>query len=106
MRQTWTALLAIGLLTAACAPVTRTATGIVVAVDQTSIADVRSFTLRTDTGDMVTFRVGQLDLSDAAFPANHLREHMATAIPVMVTYTGGDRDRVAVRLIDAPQADQ
>lgn len=104
MTLTWTALFALGVLTASCAPVTRTATGIVVAVDQASITDVRNFTLRTETGDMVTFQVGQLDLSDGAFPANHLREHMATAIPVTVMYAGGDEERVAVRVVDAPQA--
>lgn len=106
MRPRWNRLLAIALLSAACAPATNTATGIVVAVDQATLTDVRSFTLRTETGDMVGFRIGDLDLSEGAFPPNHLREHMATASPVTVTYTGGDPDRVAVRLVDAPQAEQ
>jgi hypothetical protein len=106
VRRASGALLSVALLTAACGPVTNAATGIVVSVDQASLTDVRSFTLRTETGDTLSFRVGQLDLSEGAFPANHLREHMATAIPVTVTYTGNDPERVAVRLIDAPQADQ
>lgn len=106
MRRASGALLAIALLTTACAPVASSATGIVVAVDQASITDVRTFTLRTDSGDMLTFRIGQLDLSDGAFPANHLREHMATATRVTVTYTGGGAERFAVRLVDAPRAEQ
>ena len=106
MRLAWTGLITIALLSGACAPPTNTATGIVVAVEQASLTDVRSFTLRTETGDMLAFRIGDLDLAEGAFPPNHLREHMATATPVTVTYTGGDTDRLAVRLVDAPQAGQ
>ena len=106
MRPRWNRLLAIALLSAACAPATNTATGIVVAVEQASLTDVRSFTLRIETGDMVAFRIGDLDLSQGAFPPNHLREHMATATPVTVTYTGSDSDRVAIRLVDAPEAER
>jgi hypothetical protein len=51
---------------------------------------------------MLTFRVGPLDLSNGAFPANHLREHMATASSVAVDYMEESGERVAVRLVDAP----
>jgi len=78
------------------------ATGIVIAVDQTSVTTVRSFTLRTSDGQELVFAVGTLDLAGNAFPANHLREHMAIAEPVKVEYRIEGTDRVAVRLTDAP----
>lgn len=78
-----------------------TATGIVTAVDQPSLTDVRGFTLRTAAGTELTFSIGTLDLMDGAFPANHLREHMATASPVNVTFATQGDDRFATRLSDA-----
>jgi hypothetical protein len=83
-------------------PRTADATGIVIAVDQTSVTTVRSFTLRTNDGQELVFSVDTLDLSGDAFPANHLREHMAIAEPVHVEYRTLGTDRVAVRLTDAP----
>lgn len=88
-------------LVVGCGPATRSAAGIVVAVDQASLTDVRTFTLRTEAGEQMTFRVGALDLSSGSFPANHLREHMATVSAVAVAYTDEDGTRVAVRLVDA-----
>jgi len=82
-------------------PPTVTATGIVIAVDQASVTTVRSFTLRTNEGQEIVFSVGTLDLSGEAFPANHLREHMAIAEPVKVEYRIEGTDRVAFRLTDA-----
>lgn len=70
-------------------------------VDQASLTEVRSFTLRTETGDTLTFRVGELDLSQGGFPANHLRDHMATVSPVVVEYVDDGGERVAVKLTDA-----
>ena len=78
-----------------------TATGVVTAVDQPSLTDVRGFTLRTATGTEMTFSIGTLDLTNGAFPANHLREHMATASPVNVTFTAQGDQRIASRLTDA-----
>ena len=88
----------------AASPSTRTsaATGIVIAVDQASVTAVRSFTLRTNDGQELVFSVGTLDLDDDAFPANHLREHMALAEPINVEYRTEGTDRVAFRLTDAP----
>ena len=96
----------IAVFAVGCGPATQSAAGIVVAVDQVSLTDVRSFTLRTETGDTLTFRVGALDLSSGAFPANHLREHMATASAVAVAYTEADGERIAIRLVDAPWLQQ
>jgi hypothetical protein len=78
------------------------AVGIVIAVDQASVTAVRSFTLRTNEGQELVFSVGTLDLSANAFPANHLREHMAIAEPVRVEWQTEGTDRVAFRLTDAP----
>lgn len=78
-----------------------TATGVVTAVDQPSLTDVRGFTLRTAAGAELTFSIGTLELTDGAFPANHLREHMATASPVTVTFEGEGDERIATRLTDA-----
>jgi hypothetical protein len=77
------------------------ATGIVIAVDQASVTTVRSFILRTKDGQELVFSVGKIDLSGDAFPANHLREHMALAEPVNVEYRTEGTDRVAFRLTDA-----
>jgi hypothetical protein len=87
----------------AASPSSRTAaaTGIVIAVDQASVTTVRSFTLRTNDGQELVFSVGALDLNDNAFPANHLREHLALAEPINVEYRAEGTDRVAFRLTDA-----
>ena len=102
MRLASIAVIAVAALAVGCGPATQSAAGIVVAVDQASLTDIRSFTMRTETGEMLTFRIGALDLSSGAFPANHLREHMATASAVAVAYTDEDSEHVAVRLVDAP----
>lgn len=102
MRLAWAAVVVVAALAIGCGQDTKSAAGIVVAVDQASLTDIKSFTLRTQAGDTLSFRVGTLDLSTGGFPANHLREHMATSIAVTVTYMEANGERVAVRLIDAP----
>lgn len=94
--------IAVAALAVGCGPATKSAAGIVVAVDQASVTEIRNFTLRTETGDMLTFRIGALDVSSGAFPANHLREHMAVVSAVAVAYTDADGALIAVRLVDAP----
>lgn len=106
MRLASLAVIAIAALTVGCGPATKSAAGIVVAVDQRSLTDIRSFTLRTETGETLTFRVGGLDISSGAFPANHLREHMATAVAVAIAFTEEGGELVAMRLVDAPWAQQ
>ncbi len=105
MRLVSIAVLAVATALAGCGPATKTAAGIVVAVDQASLTEIRSFTLRTEAGEMLTFRVGALDLSSGAFPANHLREHMAAAAPIAVAYADNNGEPTAVRLVDAPSLD-
>jgi hypothetical protein len=91
------------LVTTAGQPPRLTATGVVIAVDSTSLTNVRGFTLRTPDGRTVLFRLGQLENS-SQFAPGHLNEHIATAVPVLVTYQDKNGERVVVRLEDAPGA--
>jgi hypothetical protein len=79
-----------------------TVTGVVVHVDSQSLTDVRSFDLRTADGTILTFRIGQLDMSPPGFNPQHLAVHQATAEPVTVTYEERDGQLVALRLVDGP----
>ena len=95
-------ILAADEMKAAIDPIVPTAaTGVVTAVDQPSLTDVRGFTLRTANGTELVFSIRDLELTDGAFPANHLREHMAKASPVKVDFATNGDDRIATRLTDA-----
>jgi hypothetical protein len=87
----------------AAQPPRQTETGVVIAVDSTSLTNVKGFTLRTPDGRTVVFKLGQLENS-SQFAPGHLNEHVATAVPVLVTYRDENGDRVVVRLEDAPGA--
>jgi hypothetical protein len=88
------------LATSLARPPRQTETGVVIRVDATSLTNVTGFTIRTPDGRTVAFRLGQLENS-AQFAPGHLNEHMATAIPVLVTYRDENGERVVVRLEDA-----
>ena len=94
-------LLAIAIAAAGCGPAPQTAAGFVVDVKSTSLTQVDSFTIRTQNGQELVFRVGPLELDGGAFPAGHLREHMALSQPVAVAYREEGGERVAYRLVDA-----
>ena len=96
------AIAVIAVVAGGCRTETLQEAGVVIAVDQASLSDVRGFTLRTKTGETLTFEVGAVSLAGGGFPANHLREHMATVSPVLVDYTDQDGQRIAIRLTDAP----
>ncbi|HWP62864.1 MAG TPA: hypothetical protein VNO86_05285 [Candidatus Binatia bacterium] len=96
------AALAVAGALAGCEAGAETARGVVVAVDAPTATDVRGFTLRTNDGALLTFRVGRLELVGDAFPAAHLREHLRTLVPIIVVYRVENGERVAVRLADAP----
>ena len=81
-----------------------TATGLVAAIDDRSLTEVDAFTLRTADGRELVFRVGRLELDAGAFPAGHLREHLALGQPVTVRYREEAGALVAYRLEDAPGA--
>jgi hypothetical protein len=75
----------------------------VIAVDSTSLTNVRGFTIRTPDGRTVAFTLGPLE-NASQFAPGHLNEHVATAVPVLVTYRDDNGQRVVVRLEDAPGA--
>jgi hypothetical protein len=81
----------------------QTETGLVIAVDSSGLTDVRGFTIRTDDGRTVVFRIGALE-NGAQFPPGHLLEHRATGVKVVVTYRQANGQLVAIRLDDAPGA--
>jgi hypothetical protein len=81
------------------APRTSTATGVVVAVDSVSLAEVTGFTIRTAEGRTIEFSLGALQ-NGAEFPPGHLVEHIASGVPVVVTYRGDAGARTAIRIVD------
>ena len=94
---------------AACGPGGATASpglvspidGIIVAVDASSISDVRGFTLRLPGGATMQFTLGQLE-NPTQFPPGHLEAHEATSQPVRVYFVAQGSELVVFRLEDAP----
>jgi hypothetical protein len=100
------AVVAVVALTAVAAtilggPGRRVETGIVVAVEATSLTSVQGFSIRTSDGRTVDFRLGALE-DASAFPPGHLAEHRVSLVPIQVTYIDRDGSHVAVALVDAP----
>jgi hypothetical protein len=93
--------LAVVLATVLGGPGRRVETGIVVAVEATSITSVQGFSIRTADGRTVDFRVGTLE-NASAFPPGHLATHKVSLVPIQVTYVDRDGGHVAVALVDAP----
>lgn len=93
-------------MVAACTPVKgpppATATGVVISVDGPSAVQVDSFTLRTDSGQVLTFTVGRLDLANGGLPAPHLREHLISGEPITVEFEAVGGENIARRYLDAP----
>ena len=81
----------------------QTETGLVVAVDSSGLTAVRGFSIRTNDGRTVAFRIGVLE-NGAEFPPGHLLEHEATGVKVVVTYRPENGELVATRIDDAPGA--
>jgi len=78
-----------------------TQTGLVIDVQSNSAVDITGFTLRTQDGQLQYYVVGRLDTASPGFPAVHLRSHLISLIPVVVTYEMDGDQRVAVRIVDA-----
>ena len=76
-------------------------TGVVVAVQATSLSSVQGFSIRTADGRTVDFRVGTIE-NATTFAPGHLAEHKVTLAPIRVTYIDVDGAHTAVRLDDAP----
>ncbi len=92
-------LLCAGLL-AGCEPTLLQETGLVVEVQQPSLATVEGFRLRTGDGRTVDFST-RTTRFDIGFPVQHLGEHLALAQPVTVTYRVVDGRNEVVKLADA-----
>ena len=91
---------AIGAATILGGPGRKVDTGIVVAVQATSLSAVQGFSIRTTDGQTVDFRIGALE-NASVFPPGHLAEHKVSLVPVQVTWVERDGSRVAVRIEDA-----
>jgi hypothetical protein len=83
-------------LLAACAQTSGTARGIVIEVEG-DLDEVTSFTVLVEGGEMTFLPVegGAYD-----FPLSHLREHLRTGEPVLVTWELDGGRRVALALAD------
>jgi len=87
----------------ACTAPVQTVTGIVIAVDGSSIGSVDQVAVRTADGTVLQFDVDRLDINNG-LPPQHLREHLATGIPIVVEYVVEGERNVALRYNDAPGA--
>lgn len=74
--------------------------GVIIAVDASSISDVRGFTLLTPDGRRIAFTLGTLE-NPTDFPPGHLMEHQATSEPVRVYFRVANGVPVVYRLGDA-----
>ena len=63
----------------------------VISVDGPNAADVERISLRTNEGEVLDLNIGILELTNGGLPAPHLREHLASGVPITVFYYG-DRD--------------
>jgi glucose/arabinose dehydrogenase len=80
------------------------ATGVVIAADGPSAAEVNTFSLRQADGTVLDFRIERLDLGNGGLPSAHLREHMTSGEPITVFYNVENGANVAIKYSDAPDA--
>jgi hypothetical protein len=71
----------------------RQVTGVVIAADGPTAADVDTITLRTSDGQTLEFTIGTLNLNNGGLPAAHLREHLVSGEPITVFYYGTEINR-------------
>ena len=70
------------------------------AVNSTSIGNVEQAAIRQSDGTVLQFNVERLDVNNG-LPAVHLREHVASGIPVVMEYIVEGGQNVALRYNDA-----
>jgi hypothetical protein len=75
--------------------------GVVTSVDAVALDQVRGFKLTSAGGQDLAFVIGTLENGDE-FPPGHLKEHMASATPILVYFRQEKGALVAYRLEDAP----
>ncbi|HYY88062.1 MAG TPA: hypothetical protein VFA49_04645 [Chloroflexota bacterium] len=95
-------LLALLVGCAAPAPATHTVRGVLVDVQSRSLQQLDSFTVRTDDGQELTFSPAPNFNANESHAMNpgHMRQHMALADPVTVTYREEDQRLVALSATD------
>lgn len=81
-------------------PGTTVVDGVIVGVKAESLGDVRSFTLRTSSGEVLAFGLASLENGDK-FPPGHLAEHQVTAELVRVWYRDDGGTLLAIQVEDA-----
>lgn len=75
----------------------------VISADGPDASRVDSFSMRTAEGEILTFTVGTLDVANGGLPAPHLREHLVSGEPILVTFASDeDGYLTALRYVDAP----
>jgi len=76
--------------------------GVLVDVQSGGLQQLNSFTIRTDDGQEITFTPASNFNQGAthAMTPGHMREHMALADPVTVTYTDQNGKLVALSATD------
>lgn len=75
--------------------------GVVTSVDAVALDQVNGFTLTSAAGQDLTFVIGTLENGDE-FPPGHLKEHMASATPILVYFRQENGALAVYRLEDAP----
>ena len=81
---------------------TKTAHGVLLSVDSPSLQQVNRFTLRTDDGVELNFTAAP-DFNQGsahAMSPGHMRQHMALAEPMTVTYREENGRLVALNAVD------
>lgn len=82
-------------------PGERSAVGVLLDVQASSISDIDSFTLRTNDGETLVFSVAPdaAQASGEGFAPGHLRSHAAFGEQVEVFYREEDGELLALRLV-------
>ena len=96
-------LLVAGCTGPAPAAQTQTVRGVLLDVASSSLQKVDTFTLRADDGRELNFTTASDFNKDAAhaMTPGHMRQHMALADPVQVTYRQENGQLVALSAVDA-----
>jgi hypothetical protein len=86
-------------------PPVQTARGVLLDVEAPSIDKVNSFTLRTDDGQELHFVAAPNFNQGVAhlMTPGHMRQHMALADPVEVSYTDSNGTLMALSAVDVSQ---
>ena len=74
--------------------------GVPIDIDAEGFTKITAFTIRTDDGQELRFRMGPLE-NATEFPPTHLAEHLAGSTRIVVSFRPEGSDEVAYRIEDA-----